>query len=219
MHTVRMACVRSTILWQAALASTAAIVADVRADDAVRQDGYEFGAVYTAEIWRNASGGLRTGSVYLDNLDMTLGIDGEKAWGVEGLTVFADVLYNNAARLSDTYVGDEMTVSNIDAPEGLRLYELWIDWTPGGQGPFSVRFGLYDLNAEFDNSESRSLFIHSSHGVGHELGQTGENGPSIFPVTSLGLRLAWEWKVGEFLPQYWTAYLETTTTPTSSAFT
>src|SRR5918994_537959 len=48
-------------------------------------------------------------------------------------------------------------------------------------------------------SASRSLFLHSSHGVGHELGQTGANGPSIFPVTSLALRAAWspapQWRV------------------------
>jgi porin len=34
------------------------------------------------------------------------------------------------------------------------------------------------------------VFLHSSHGIGAELSQTGENGPSIFPVSSIALRAA-----------------------------
>lgn len=153
---------------------------------------YDFEALYTGELWHNAHGGLRTGTQYLDNLDLTLSVDGERAWGVPGLTAFAYVIYNSKGSFSEKYVGDAMTVSNIDAPRALRLYEAWLDWTSSGARPLSVRFGLYDMNSEFDTSDSRALFIHSTHGVGHELAQTGENGPSIFPVTSLALRLAWE---------------------------
>lgn len=182
-----------------ALTGTAAAGGEARAHEAAREESYQFAAVYTADVWRNTHGGLRAGGVYLDNLDLTLSVDGERAWGLKGLSAFAYVMYNNSARLSERYVGDAMTVSNIDAPQGLRLYEAWIDWTVGGAGPLGLRFGLYDLNSELDSSESRSLFIHSTHGVGHDLGQTGENGPSIFPVTSLGLRAAWEltdaWRV------------------------
>jgi porin len=52
-----------------------------------------------------------------------------------------------------------------------------------------VRAGLYDLNSEFDSIDTAGLFINSSHGIGPEIAQTGENGPSIFPVTSLGVRV------------------------------
>ncbi|MGH8175709.1 MAG: carbohydrate porin [Steroidobacter sp.] len=160
---------------------------------------YELEATYTADVWRNMQGGIRTGGAYLDNLDVTLSVDGERAWGVRGLSAFAYALYNNDARFSQRYVGDAMTVSNIDAPEAARLYEAWIQWESASTHLLSLRFGLYDLNSEFDTSDSRSLFIHSTHGVGHELGQTGENGPSIFPVTSPGLRAAWSpaenWRV------------------------
>jgi len=37
--------------------------------------------------------------------------------------------------------------------------------------------------------ESASLFLNSSFGTGKDLSQSGRNGPSIFPSTSLGLRL------------------------------
>lgn len=167
--------------------------------DSTIPPGSAFEAVYTADLWRNSHGGLRTGSVYLDNLDLTFSIAGSEASGLRGLKGFAHVLYTNSAVFSERYVGDAMTASNIDAPRGVRLYELWVEWVSNTARPFSTRFGLYDLNSEFDVNDSRSLFLHSAHGVGHELGQTGENGPSIFPVTSLGVRTAWEpaegWRV------------------------
>ena len=158
---------------------------------AQQASAYRLDAAYTADIWRNARGGLSTGDAYLGNLDLMLSVDGELAWGIPGLSAFAYVLYTHGDRLSERLVGDAMTVSNIDAPEAMRLYEAWLEWQGGAAQAWSVRFGLYDLNSEFDVNDTRALFIHSSHGVGYDLAQTGINGPSIFPVTALGLRAAW----------------------------
>ena len=52
----------------------------------------------------------------------------------------------------------------------------------------SIKAGLYDLNTEFDTSNVGSLSLLSSHGIGPEFAQSGRNGPSIFPVTSLAVR-------------------------------
>ncbi|HEX7115279.1 MAG TPA: carbohydrate porin [Steroidobacter sp.] len=176
-------------------------VGDAKEPVAVDADepAYQLASVYTADLWRNARGGLRTGSVYLDNLDVTFELDAERAWGWSGVSAFVYGLHNNSARFSERYVGDAMTISNIDAPEAARLYEAWVQWESDAAHALSVKVGLYDLNSEFDASDSRSLFIHSTHGVGHDLGQTGQNGPSIFPVTSLAVRAAWspapEWRM------------------------
>ena len=152
---------------------------------------WRLSTVYTADLLRNARGGLAVGNAYLDNLDVSLAVDGERAFGVPGLQLFAYGLYNNSARFSEELSGDAMTTSNIDAPRAVRLYEAWADWTFGASDA-SMRFGLYDLNSEFDTTEARSLFANSTFGVGHELGQTGRNGPSIFPSTSLALRMAFK---------------------------
>lgn len=169
----------------------AAAEANEREAASADDPSYEVSAVYTSDLWRNAKGGLRTGGVYLDNLDVTFALDAERAVGWTGVSAFLYGLYNNSARFSERYVGDAMTVSNIDAPEAVRLYEAWVQWESSAAHALSLRLGLYDLNSEFDMSDGRSLFLHSSHGIGHELGQTGANGPSIFPVTSLALRAAW----------------------------
>jgi porin len=147
---------------------------------------------YTADVWSNVAGGLQRGTAYLDNLDLVIDVDAERAWGLAGLWLHGHLLYNNAATFSDRYVGDALVISNIDATRALRPFELWIDWRPPRAQSMSVRAGLYDVNSEFDATIARSLFLNSSHGVGHEFAQSGQNGPSIFPVTSLGARFAWQ---------------------------
>jgi porin len=144
-------------------------------------------ATYTGEIWRQASGGAATGERFLDNLDVTLEADGEQLLGMEGLRLFGYVLYNNGHAFCDELSASAQCVSNIEATRAIRLYELWSEWQLGSADQ-SVRFGLYDLNSEFDSIETAGLFINPSHGIGPDLSQTGEEGPSIFPVTSLGVR-------------------------------
>ncbi|MDE0817237.1 MAG: carbohydrate porin [Pirellulaceae bacterium] len=148
-------------------------------------EGYQFEAVYTGEILSNVSGGIKSGSRYLDNLDLTLDVDIAEAWGFGAGRLFIYGLYNNGNTFSDDLGGDLQVVSNIDAGHAWRVYEFWYEF---GEGPWSIRTGLYDLNSEFDVSETGGLFLNSSHGMGVDFSQTGENGPSIFPVSSLTLR-------------------------------
>ena len=132
---------------------------------------------------------------------MQLTVDGEGAWGVPGLTLFGYLLNNNGGTVTEDLVGDAQAISNIEAHDQLRLYELWADWAFGPQRSQSLRVGLYDLNSEFDASDVGALFINSAHGIGTQIGQTGANGPSIFPVTSLGVRYRWQ------PPSAWTLQL------------
>jgi porin len=159
-------------------------------------------ALYTSEIWQNAHGGLRTGTKVLGDLDLAAEIDGASAWGLEGVTLFANGLFIHGGSLSGQYVGDAQTVSNIEATHQARLFELWFEKRFGPEtAGHSLRFGLYDLNSEFDTSDTSSLFVNSSHGIGPQIAQTGLNGPSIFPVTSLAAR--WRWVT----PSGWSAQL------------
>lgn len=145
-----------------------------------------FEAAYTADLWRN-EGGVGDGTRYLHNIDLVAQLDLGRTLGWEGATAQAYVLYNNASALSEL-TGDAQVVSNIEAGvEALRLYEFWIDAPLGDDA--SLLVGLYDLNSEFDALETSSLFIGSAHGIGTDISQAGENGPSIFPVTSLSARL------------------------------
>ncbi len=150
--------------------------------------GSTFQAVYKADYFANLDGGIRQDDAYLQNIDLTFETELEAIFGRGPATFFAYALYNDDTTLSDRIVGDAQVLSNIDAPGALRLYELWYEQS---FGKLSTRFGLYDLNSEFDAIETAGLFLHSSHGIGPDFSQSGVNGPSIFPVTSLALRVDW----------------------------
>ncbi len=148
----------------------------------------ELSVVYTADVWSNLRGGVRRGSRYLDNLDVTLVVDAERAFGWRGLTLFAYGLYNNGTRFSEDLVGDAQGISNIETGvRAARLYEAWVEQRFASDRA-SLKFGLYDLNSEFDAIASAALFLNPSHGIGPDFSQSGRNGPSIFPTTSVALR-------------------------------
>ncbi len=99
---------------------------------AASERALEFGATYTGEVFRNASGGLRQDTVYLDNLDVTLDIDAEALWDIPDTRFFVYGLYNNGHTLSGGGSGDLQVISNIETGvEAARLYEAWAERTTG----------------------------------------------------------------------------------------
>lgn len=146
-----------------------------------------FQLTYTSEVIGNAAGGIERGARYLDNLDIVFEADLERVAGWTGAQLHLYGLYNNGKSISDL-IGDSHAVSNIETGvRAFRLYEAWIDQKVGDA--VSLRAGLYDLNSEFDALDSSGLFVGSAHGIGTDFSQSGQNGPSIFPSTSLATRL------------------------------
>ncbi len=143
--------------------------------------------VYTGEVMGTVRGGSARDAAYLDNLDLKLLLDGARLLDWRGAILFAYVLSNRGDNPS-AFAGDAQGVSNIAAPNAWRLYELWLQQNLAN-GRVSLLGGLYDLNTEFDVIQSAGLFLNSSFGIGPDYSQSGENGPSIFPSTSLGLRV------------------------------
>lgn len=145
-------------------------------------------AVYTADLQGVVGGARPHAGRYLDNLDLTADLDIEKAAGWTGATLHAYVL-NNSGGAPNDLAGTLQGVDNIEvATPRLRLFEFWLEQSfANGRG--SLRGGLYNLNSEFYANDAASLLINPAFGIGSELAATGPNGPSIFPSTSLGVRL------------------------------
>ncbi|MDY6947185.1 MAG: carbohydrate porin [Pseudomonadota bacterium] len=150
----------------------------------------QIATAYTGEGWRNVSGGVRRDGAYLENIDLIATIDAERALGWSNTTLLVSGLHNNGPTLSERIVGDIQTVSNIDTDGATRLYEAWVERAFEGG---ALKVGLIDLNSEVDVNETGALFINSSHGIGPDFSQVGENGPSIFPVTGLGVVMRWDY--------------------------
>lgn len=155
---------------------------------AAEESAARFDIRYIADVMSNLSGGLETGSRYMDNLDLSLEVDAERAMGWNGATLFLYGVYNNGKALSGDLVGDAQALSSIETGvEAARLLEAWIDQRFLDDRA-SIRVGLYDLNSEFDVIDTADLFLHAAQTTTFALAQSGEAGPSIFPVTSLAAR-------------------------------
>ena len=152
------------------------------------QHGLDAQLVYRADGINNSYGGIKKGGYALGNVDLKFSIDGEKLYNQPGSKIFIYFLNNHGGQPNSKKVGSIQGVDNIEvATKTTKLYEAWIsqDFL---DGKFSILTGLHDLNSEFYVTPSAGLFIGSTYGIGSEFAATGENGPSIFPTTSLAFR-------------------------------
>lgn len=157
---------------------------------ALKDEGLSLELVFTGDVVTNHRGGLKTGAEYLGNIDLTATLDTEKAGLWNGGTFFVYILNNHGATPSGSHIGDLQVVSNIEATETTRLYEMWYEHHFDWSGIFSILIGQHDLNSEFNVTEYGGLFINSSFGVEPDI---SANVPvSIFPVAAPGVRVKWE---------------------------
>ena len=144
----------------------------------------EFG--YTSDFWSNVSPG-NSGIIYLDNFNLDFSFDFETLTGWNGGGLFLSILGNNGKDPNEQ-IGSIQGIDNIAAFSTWKVYQLYVT-QEFADGKLSLLAGLLDLNSEFDVCESSGVFINPSHGIGPDYSLTGQNGPSIFPVTSLAFRV------------------------------
>lgn len=151
------------------------------------ENPYKVSVSYIGDLWGNLAGGVESGFRYLDNIDVNLEIDfGVLPLGLEGTTLYVYGLGNQGNSISEL-AGDVQGISNIEAPNSWRFFEVW------AQKKFflansSLLLGLYDINSEFNVLDSSLLFLNSSHGLDATLAASGVLGPSTFPFTSMAGR-------------------------------
>jgi len=145
---------------------------------------------YTGDGFFDLHGGLQQKGTYLDNIGLALAVDTRKLLGWKGGDIFVYGIADNGGQPS-SFVGDAQGVDNIEAPGTVKLYEAWVQQSLFGDR-LSLLAGFYDLNSEFQALQSSLVFIHSAQGIGTDFAQSGANGPSIFPTTTIGIRLKWE---------------------------
>lgn len=146
-------------------------------------------AGYTADLRRNTRGGVATGTAASGLLELGAAWRSDRLVPGASFTASASAIHVAGDGISGELVGDLQGLNNIEADHGWYLYDLWTELAFGaGQGA-SLRVGLLDLNAEFDSSDTAGFFVGPPFGIGTDIAQTGENGPAVFPVTGLGLRI------------------------------
>lgn len=171
--------------------------ANVEAEMGNAADPLTLEIAYTADILSSVSGGRRRGTRYVDNLDVIASADLDALAGIPRTTATIHAFHNNGGSFSGSLVGDAQVISGIETGTRItRLYQAWIEHRGKGDR-WSLKLGLYDINSEFDVLAASLLFVHSAHGMGTDFAQSGRNGPSTYPSTSLGIR--GEWRVSDRL--------------------
>ena len=147
-------------------------------------------AANTTDGFAVVDGGVRRGVVVVNKLEAAITLDGA-AVGWDGLRARASAFRTDGDSVSER-IGDVQTATNLEAIDTARLFEVWVEQEAKiGSGKASLRAGLLDYSAEFDAMEPAGLFLNSSHGIGPDVSKSGRAGPSIFPVTGLGVRAEW----------------------------
>ena len=138
----------------------------------------------------------RSGAV-LGHLELGLTADAERWLGWSGTTLHVSAIADHGAKPNRT-LGSLQGISNIEVdPAAARLYATWAERELAAG--VTARVGLLGLDEEFYATPASAPFIHPAFGTGPELAETGANGPSIFPVLSLGVRLKAELDGGAYL--------------------
>lgn len=139
------------------------------------------------DYFSNLRGVIKIEDSYMLNASLGFGLDLETLTELRGTLVYLSCLgIKGMPFLENT--GAIQGISNIAGLNQFKLYEAWIEQKFLDDN-FSILFGLYDLNSEFDVRESSGIFINPSFGIGFDFSQSGLNGPSVFPYTSLALRI------------------------------
>jgi porin len=169
----------------------AATAGDAAAPDEVPAPRiFKPGLVYNGAAFANLGGGVRPGGTYTSNLNAQVSVDGAALFGSPDTIGYLDALWLQGG-LPSNFIGDAQGVSSISAPNAVKLYEAWIQKNFLGNH-VSILVGLYDLNSEYYTLRSAGLFLNSSFGIGPEFALSGVAGPSIFPDTSVGMRVAFK---------------------------
>lgn len=158
--------------------------------------GFDFGGVHRSDFLSNRRGGLRRGSGRISYTEAHVGIDGERWLDWEGTTALLSYHFTSGAKFNRDYVGAQLGVDNIEVAETTgQFFDAWIQKTLlNGKG--SVLAGLYHVDSEFYVTDSAGVLIQPPYGMANEVAQSGRNGPPVYPMAALSLRLKYETETG-----------------------
>jgi porin len=149
--------------------------------------GVQLTILENVETFGNLSGGLKQGFETDGLTTVTLQMDTEKAFGLKGGTLNVSGLQYWGGNLSADNLLVLQTLTDIEAPVGIRLWELWYQQKFGDK--FDVKIGEQSLDEEFIISPSaNSLFVNGVSGFPALPSIDLPAGGAEYPVAGLGVR-------------------------------
>ncbi|HSU99703.1 MAG TPA: carbohydrate porin [Roseiarcus sp.] len=149
--------------------------------------GLQLTILENVEMFGNLTGGVKQGWEADGLTTVTLQMDAGKAFGLQGGTLNVSGLQYWGSDLSANNLLVLQTLSDIEAPVGVRLWELWYQQKLGDK--FDVKIGEQSLDEEFTISPTaNTLFINGVSGFPALPAADLPGGGPAYPLAGLGVR-------------------------------
>lgn len=144
---------------------------------------------HKSDVLSNTSGGIAHGTVWLMNSEAAVSMDLGKLTGWDGTSAFIQYHVQHGNPSINNYTGSFAGVSNIET--GTRTGQFFQAWLQKNiaDDSLSVLAGLYAIDSEFYVTDTSGLFLQPPYGMSAEMAQAGQNGPPVFPMGALAVRV------------------------------
>jgi porin len=151
--------------------------------------GVDIGLTHKSDVISNVSGGLKRGAAWEGHSEIRANFDLEKLLGWDSTSAYVHFHSDLGSKFNTHYVGSVVGIDNIEVATNTAQFEhAWLQKNFFAD-KLSVLFGLYAIDSEFYATESSGLFFQPPYGMANELALTGVNGPPIFPIGALAMRV------------------------------
>jgi porin len=144
----------------------------------------------TSDVFGNFTGGVRRGAIYNGVAQLSLSVDTNKAFGLNGGQFFVDALQIQGYGISGQNLDVLQTANGFEADPGTRLWELWYQQSFGDK--FDVKVGQQSVDNEFWISQYGALFANAMFGWPAAPSYDMAGGGPDYPLSSLGVRLRYK---------------------------
>jgi porin len=158
------------------------------ARSALGRNGIEIGAVYYGESFGNW-GGFDQGVEYDGVLELYVKADMQKLGFWKGLCFHADGFQIHGNSITAANIGSLMPVSNLEADDATRLFELWFEQHLFDD-KLAVKFGQLAADAEFIISDGGGYFLNGTWGWPSITASDLPGGGPAYPLATPGVRVA-----------------------------
>ena len=155
---------------------------------ALARAGIGVGGAYYGEAFYNW-GGFDQGGEYDGVLELYVNADMKKLGFWKGLCFHANGYQIHGNSITGANIGSLMPVSNLEATDATRLFEIWFEQTMFNE-KVAVRFGQLAADAEFVISEGGGNFLNGTWGWPSITAADLPSGGPAYPLATPGVRVA-----------------------------
>ena len=151
--------------------------------------GIDLGFTHKSDVLSNMSGGIKRGTAWLGHTEARVRMNLEKLWGWDATTAYLHYHSQLGSKFNTHYVGAFVGVDNIEAATNTaQLFHAWLQKNFSDDS-LSLLAGIYPIDSEFYVTDTSGVFLQPPYGMANEVAQSGRNGPPIFPIGALAVRV------------------------------